>query len=270
MSEQAIGGLRTEIDAVRELGRSLTPEEWELPSACYGWSVKDVFSHMACLWHGLVEPEVSPLPEFKDVEAENEVFVEKRRSWHTKEILDEYEEFCDGALEALRSFQSPEMRDAPFPAGTLGTYPIHVVANALMFDHLAHLRFDLLHPFGPIQRPRPAPNEDGLRPAVEWLIAGTTQMLPARDEIYAALAKPVLLDLTGPGGGRWLLRKSDDKAGMVTEENPSPSDAGACAVGSAESFIGWGTKRWDWRRSGVRVTGDTAVASAVLDAINVI
>jgi uncharacterized protein (TIGR03083 family) len=267
MSEQAILGLKSEIEAVRDLGRNLSSDDWELPSACWGWSVKDVFSHMASIWHGLVDPGASPLPTFEDVEAENEVPVEARRSWTAKEVLAEYEDFCDGALEVLTGFQAPEARDTPFPAGALGTYPIHILANALMFDHFAHLREDILHPFGPIRRPHPPASDDLIRPAVEWMLAGLPTMCPA---VGAALARPVLLDLKGPGGGTWLLSRNAETGQATVQPDGSPSDAASHATGTAESFIGWGTQRRDWRRSGVRLSGDPDLAAAVFDAINIV
>jgi hypothetical protein len=44
----------------------------------------------------------------------------------------------------------------------------------------------------------------------------------------------------------------------------------ATVVSTAHDFVSWGTKRRDWRDSGVRVDGDEAYAAQVLDAINVI
>lgn len=267
MSEQAIRGLEPETAAIRELGRSLSAEEWALPSACWGWSVKDVFSHMSCIWHGFVDPQASPLPEFQDVEAENEIPVEKRREWSAKDVLVEYEEFCEQALDVLRSLQTPEARDALFPLGTLGSFPSHALANALMFDHFTHLRMDLLYPFGPVRREHPPVGDDQVRPAVEWMLAGLPTM--CREHLTPLLVQPVAIEFTGPGGGSWLLRR-DEEGGVSVDADPALSDGGARAVGGAESFIGWGTKRLDWRRAGVRLTGDEELAARVLDAINII
>jgi uncharacterized protein (TIGR03083 family) len=265
LTQTAITGLAREIAEVKDLGRSLTDDEWLRPSGCEGWTVMDVFSHMACLWHGLVDPAASPLPEFIDVEAENEVPVALRRAWAPKEVLDEYVEYADGALDVLSSFQSPDVRDSPFDAKTLGIYPTHVLADALTFDHYAHLREDILAPLGPVLRPPLEENEDGLAAAMTWMTTGLPIM--CREPLHAALDQPFLLRLEGPGGGQWLLSRAED--GIVNME-PGVGDvpAAATATSSTRMYVSWGTKRRDWRRCGLSVTGDGTLAARVLDAVN--
>src|SRR5581483_9715790 len=154
------------------------------------------------------------------------------RSWSAKEVLEEFEEFSDPAIDVLASFQAPETRDAPFPAGTLGTYPTHLFANALMFDHFTHLRFDLLAPFGPVERAHPALDDDRLRPGVEWIFAGLPTMAAVKKPLVAALTKPVAVELTGPGGGSWMLRPGPADSFLV-EDDPGATEGAARAVGSA-------------------------------------
>lgn len=267
MSKVAIEGLAREIDEVRKLGRTLTDEEWARPSACWGWSVQDVYSHMGCLWHGLVDPVASPLPEFVDVENENEVPVRERRAWKPQEVLAEYEEYADGALAALDSFQAPEVANAPFDAKTLGVYPTHILADALTFDHYAHLREDILGPIGTIDRPMPPTDAARLEATMNWMTTGLPNM--CRTSLYDALGDgSVRIDFSGLGGGSWLLHRGSEGGTVAMDRVDGGEAADAVATSTTEMYVSWGTKRRDWRRCGVRLSGDTALATRVLDAVN--
>lgn len=269
MSDEAITGLEAEIQEVLELGRSLSDDEWALPSACDGWSVKDLYSHMGCLWHGLVDPEASPLPTFSDPEAENEIPVEKRRAWTNKEVFAEYEEFADGALGVLKSLQAPEARDNPFPLGVLGTFPTHIVADAFCFDHLAHLNEDLIAPLGPLDRKRVPMDEARMIGTMNWMTGGLG-LGPWKAAMIPALSSPIVIKLTGPGGGAWSVSKSAAGDAVDVVGGASDGDGAAVVHSTTDMFMSWATKRRDWRRCGVRITGDEALAAAVLDGINFI
>jgi uncharacterized protein (TIGR03083 family) len=52
MGNDATSGMfDTELAAVSELARELTPDQWQQPSLCTDWSVRDVFRHVAFHTH---------------------------------------------------------------------------------------------------------------------------------------------------------------------------------------------------------------------------
>src|SRR5581483_6721969 len=130
-------------------------------------------------------------------------------------------------------------------------------------------RFDLLAPFGPVERPHPEIDEVRVRPGVEWIFAGMNTMEAVKGPILRVLTKPVVIELTGPGGGTWMLRPGPGDSFLV-ETEAGAEEGAARATGSAYLFEAWATKRLDWRRAGVRLSGDEDLASRVFDAINFI
>jgi len=80
--------------------------------------------------------------------------------------------------------------------------------------------------------------------------------------IADAVTAPVLLDLSGPGGGQWTL-----KPGVEVVEGDS-GDAAATIGSSAQDFVMWSTRRAPWGECNVTVDGDKDLAERVLDAIH--
>ena len=60
MSQLAVDGFRAEREEILTVAKGLTADEWDLPSACAGWSVRDVMGHMACTLHGVIDPAFLP------------------------------------------------------------------------------------------------------------------------------------------------------------------------------------------------------------------
>jgi hypothetical protein len=58
--ERSVHGFRTERDAILDAPKSLNHDEWNLPSDCKGWAVRDLFGHMACTLDGIVDPNFLP------------------------------------------------------------------------------------------------------------------------------------------------------------------------------------------------------------------
>jgi len=124
-----------------------------------------------------------------------------------------------------------------------------------------HFYIDLLSPTGPVERPYQEPEDELLRPGIGWMLAGLPQMCPSASKV---LDRPLALELTGPGGGRWLLQPGDVMTVVESEH-----DAGAVVTSSAVDFVLWGTTRVPWRDC-VAIAGDTAYAERVLDEINIV
>ncbi len=84
--------LLLEATAIRTVVDPLEPEDFDLPTVCGGWSVRDVLAHCAAALSRVVARD---LHEFAP--ADNEADVLLRRRWPLNEVL---EELAAGYLEA--------------------------------------------------------------------------------------------------------------------------------------------------------------------------
>ncbi len=272
MTKQGIEALevihRQDIEPIL---RSLTDDEWKLPTACPGWRMHEAVAHMTSNMKLFVDPEPMPEPEpggdMPGAEELAEMLLVDRRNWSHEKLMAEYDAVLEGFLVALGAFQDEPMASTTSDLGQLGVHPMHIFPNMFTFDHYCHLRIDMLRPGGELER-EVAPSDDlRVRPGIEWMMAGLPQM--CRNEL-GVVDKPLTIDLTGPGEGTWLVEPAGgDGLVRVEQVDASPSDAAAVVTSSAHDYVSWGTKRSDWRES-CTVTGDADYAATVLDAVNVI
>lgn len=263
MSERGVQALKADHEEVLNVARSLSAEEWELPSDCDGWRVQDVIVHMADVFRAVVDPGALPPGVPGDIEASQAARVDARREWTSEKVLAEYEDLGARAIEALGGLQAPAAGDTVVPLDNLGSYPMHMIANAFAFDHFCHLRNDILKPNGPIDRPAPPVDEMRVGATIEWLIAGLPQMAP--DAMRKAVSEPIALRLTGPGGGEWTISPADGDGLVTVAEGVN---AGTVITSPGTEFVIWGTRRRPWRDRDVTIEGDEAYAGSVLDAIH--
>lgn len=263
MSHEGLISMTRGVEEVKQVISSLTDEEWARASACSGWSVKDLVAHMSSNYKEVVEPSPPP-PEPIDLPAEAmmELLVDPRRDWTNQMVLDEYLTYCDGAVAAMEALQEEPVASTPTAIADLGTYPMHQFADAFAFDHYCHLRIDLLAPHGPIKRELPAPNDALVSPAVGWMLTGVPQMQPGLEE---QLDGRIRLELTGPGAQECDVVRDGDEI-VVEAPNGSPA---ATVTSSAHDFVLWGTRRMPWREA-CTVSGNEAVATRFLDALNIV
>jgi uncharacterized protein (TIGR03083 family) len=266
MSRLAIDALHAERRLVLDLIASLTPEEWAAASDCAGWRVQDVVAHMAATFHAIADPSAAPAAETPDVEQVAEVPVAERRAWTPAEVAAEYEEWSTTCIGALTAMQDEPLASTVIPLGNLGAHPMHLLANALVFDHYCHLRWDLLAPHGPLVRAALPSDDLRLTPTLDWMLAGIPQMCP---QLSPVVDRPFVLRLTGPDGGVRAITLTPG-APYVASADGVATDAAAIATSSAHTFVCWGTRRRDWRTMDVSIEGDATYGASVLDAINVI
>lgn len=267
MSKAAIDALRVTREDILSVARSLSPEEWAAQSDCDGWRVQDVITHMASVFATVVDPSSLPEGVPDDVEETQNVIVATRADWTPEQVLADYEDMSEKGIQSVSGFQDGPMADQMIPISNLGTHPLHLVANAFAFDAYCHLRNDILKPGGPIERDVELDDDLRLGATMEWLISGLPQMAP--DALRAAVTRPIVLDVTGPGGGTWTLLPAtgDDQLVEVLE--------GATKAGNAEAhtssvdFVLWATHRRPWRECDITIDGDAEYAASVLDAIHV-
>ena len=260
MTAAAIPALEDEVRHARELFVTLTPQEWHAASGCEGWRVQDVVQHMAAVFQQIAEPSSIDVGQSGKTERANDVPVEARRDWTVQEVLDAYDEWSAKGVAALAALQEPPMSEVEAPIADLGTHQLHLLGNAIAFDHYCHLRHDV---GAVVDRAAALPQDAGIvAVTLEWMLAGLPQM--CAEALAAAPQRPVNLVFEGDGGGDYVLAPGPD--GWTVDPGTDP--AAPTVRSSVHDFVSWGTKRSDWRLS---VTGDVDDdVAVVLDAINII
>ncbi len=127
--------------ATAELGEVLAAQEWDAPTECPGWSVKDHLSHMVgteLMLLGLPSPPAAaaashirnPLGEM------NEAWVEERRSRPAPEVLAEWRSAVSRRLDALRAMSSADL-SVPTPS-PIGQVPYSEFMSVRVMDCWVH------------------------------------------------------------------------------------------------------------------------------------
>jgi uncharacterized protein (TIGR03083 family) len=271
MTKAAVEGLQAIHAELEGVLGSLTEDEWALPTACTGWSVKDLLAHVTSNFKEMIEPTPAPAPAADAVppkaEEAMEMLVAPRKDWPAADLMAEYERYRDGVFAALTGMQEEPTASMVIPIADLGHYPLHLLANAFCFDHYCHLRHDLMKPAGPIERPLPAIDDAQLRPGIEWMMIGLGRMQVT--DLNPVVEHPLQIVLTGPGGGSWTVHPPA-AGGDGTLEVQENGPAGVATVtSSADAFVSWGTCRSPWRDH-CTLSGDEAYATCVLDALNIV
>ncbi len=259
MTKAAIEALQTESARATALFASLTDEEWAAPSGCTGWRVQDVATHMASVFHSIAEPATIDGGTSTDVEQNAEVPVQARLGWTPQQVIAEYEEWSVKGIGALSMMQEPGMAEMVIPLANLGSHPMHILGNAIVFDHYCHLRHDIGATI-----PRAAElSKDvaALSATVEWMLAGVPQMCAAALSGCSQGVNIAFSDL----GSSFAVRPAAAGEGWTVTEGADGSLPTASTT--AHDFVSWGTKRADWRSMGMQLDG---AAADTLDAINVI
>ena len=265
MTDTALDALRAERELVIELCRSLTPDEWSAPSDCAGWTVQDVIAHMASIFHPSPIVMAKAAKEYDDSERVNDVLVERRRDWSPQRQLDEYETWSRRAIPMLGLGQRAPLKNVGFNMGDLGTHPMHLLADAAVFDHYTHLRFDLLAPGGPLDRPPLPQDQLRLAPTAAWTLA---LIEPLNQETLAWVDEPIRLELTGPGATTTTI---DRTAGRVTTDDRTPKSEAAAIVRSPVSdWVQWSTGRTPWDQCRVELDGDSDLGQRLCQTMHVV
>lgn len=259
MTAAAVEALKVERQRAIDLARSLTPEEWATASDCAGWTVKDVYLHMIATARTIVEPGSMPASD-AGTEATADLGVEQLRGLGEAEVVAQYEDWSQRMVEGFAALQDEPVASMLLPLGDLGSHPMHILANAIVFDHYCHLRHDVL---SRLDRPTLPQDPEALAATVEWMLAGLPQMCAAG---LTVVDRPLVLVLEGPGGGTWTIAPGDPF--VVIGEGAAP-DAAATVTSTAHDFVSWGTARRPWRDT-CTISGDAGYAASVLDAVNVI
>jgi uncharacterized protein (TIGR03083 family) len=233
--------LQAERKVLIELAEGLTSADWERPSGCAGWSVKDVISHLAALYWQVVDPSALPAPGDRATEDAQDFYVRQRRSMSPAEVLADYETVSKEAVETLGGLQQA---DFEIPLGDLGTYPASVLPAAFCFDHYTHIRLDLFSPRGPLTGPLPPSDELRVDPLLNWAEAAIPQQHRAAVEA---------MELSGA------IEIDGRRALLVGPQRPPAATVRSDAL----SFATWATQRGDWESLPVETSGDPEVLATL-------
>jgi uncharacterized protein (TIGR03083 family) len=122
--EPVVAALAEEWAAITELGAALSEAEWELPSECPGWSVRDLVSHLIGVERSLLGEPSPAVPTDRaphvhnDMGALNEAWVAARRGLPGPAVLEEFSEVTGRRLEQLAGFPADRFDEiGPSPVG---------------------------------------------------------------------------------------------------------------------------------------------------------
>lgn len=265
MSKIAIEGLQAEVARAHELFASLTSEEWSAQSGCEGWRVQDVAQHMAAVYQSIAAADTIEVDTSAaaGAEASAEMVVQARVDWTPEQVVAAYSEWAPQGVAALTALQEPPLADSVVPLADLGSHPMHILGDAIAFDHYCHLRHDI---GAAVPRAAALPHDPQvLQAAIDWMLAGLPQM--CADALAAGPQQGVNLVFEGPGARSQQLVPGDGETGWSVVDSVDASVP--TITTTAHDFVSWATQRADWRAS---CTGDVdnADVGKVLDAINII
>jgi hypothetical protein len=267
MADAALRAFLAERDAVLEVVSPLDAAGWAAPSACAGWSVRDVVTHMGTVAGGDVARAFARTRRAEDA---NEIAVRYWDDCGDATVMSRYRSRTDRFARLMRLVRATPAGNLPLPLGDLGTHPVRLLCEALVFDTYCHLRWDLTGPEGPVGAEPPPPSDAVCAATLDWMFAGLPPMC-GRD-VASALAdadgQSVRLRVTGPGGGDRYLRAG--AGGRVRVARHSAGEAVATIATSSTDFPIWATRRTAWRSSDVDLEGDTELAARCCDAIRII
>lgn len=257
------------FSAVEEVCSQLGDTEWDLPTDCPAWTVKDNLSHLASF-----EAVATGTPPASDVDVShlphtagnafvelNEKEVEKRRPLHGKEILDEFREVTRRRIDQLRAFDDAAwQRELPTPVGTLqqrSALPIRIL------DVFYHEQ-DIRRAIG-----RPGHMDGDVARFVFERMASFALPRIVSKEAAAPEGSVVVFAVGAPG--RTIAIETREGKGVVVDAPESPSARFDLSCETLFCLLGG---RWTPQRArtdgDLRTTGDDALIDAILAKIVVV
>jgi uncharacterized protein (TIGR03083 family) len=257
MGQELVDALEATINATAEVCTGLGAADWDRPTGCPGWSVRDALAHLVGLETAIVtgeEPDhelPADLPHVNSPMAEYmERHVDARRSAPPSDVLAEFRQMFAKRIAALRA-----LPDAAFdqPArGPMGSeWSLNSMLAIRVFDLWAHE-----------QDIRRAVNRRGGLDSEAARIS-LDQCKRFAGPVVASVmpdASTLVWHLDGPFGGDVAWSFDDGKAATVEP----PSEPTLSLTADTETFATLCCGRADARPHDVRVEGDADLATRVL------
>src|SRR5271156_547941 len=247
MSKAGLEGMQLATADIITVAKSLSADEWVLPSAAEGWSVHDVVAHAGNLLTVVMQAVAGELktPDGMGIEELNDVQVAEAKAKTREELIDFLETQLAKAIPVFTPLQDEPYYSMEAALLDLGTYQLHAVVDMFTFDFTTHLRFDILAPRGPVTRNMEPLGEAILGPAITWLLGGIPKM---QKDLWAHLDGPVGLVLTGPAATSVVFSPAD--GGIAVTDIADVSESPLATVSSPTSdFLAWSTTRLPGRDS---------------------
>jgi uncharacterized protein (TIGR03083 family) len=200
---QAMSVLQAEVSVCLALLRDLDPADWQRRTDCTGWTVRDVVAHMVGQAEEAARPHVGLRrvrrarrhPGQSVLDTHNQCQVEDRATVSGERLITDLARFSARGIRAVRRIPAPLRRvrlSRLFPeAENLPEDSVDYLVRVLMpRDPWMH-RVDIATAAG-----RTLALDGHDRHVVEQVV---------RDLAGGWPGPPVLVDLTGPAGGRWSL-----------------------------------------------------------------
>jgi uncharacterized protein (TIGR03083 family) len=251
--------------SVIALGRSLTAEDWELPTDCPGWTVKDHLSHLIGterMLQGLPAADVDPgeRPYVKNpVGQSNEREVELRRHLSGPAVLAEFDHLVAVRLDTLRTADAAyfaQERMTPVGPGTMLDF-----LKIRILDCWVHEQ-DMRRALG-----KPGHLDGG--PAEH----STDRLLSAAPMIVGKRARApdgatVVVAITGPVERTVATTVEGGRARFV---EPMPTEPTVRVATDSETFLVLATGRQTAtdRAGQITIEGDEALGQAIVDNLNI-
>ena len=262
----ARGALAETWASLAGVGRDLGPEEWERPTACPGWSVKDQFSHLIGIERLLLGEAApawdEPLGDHvkNDFAATNEPWIAVRRAWSPESVLDEFAAVTARRLAALDGLSGEAWSAVGF--SPIGQVPYARFMVTRVFDSWVH--------------------EQDVRQATARAggTGGVSSSL-ALDQVQSAMgfvvgkkaAAPegsvVRFSVTGPPGDarQFSIGVRDGRAGPVPPDEAATVTLTLSQVDFTRLGCGRATAEEVESAGGVGVAGDAALAQSILTSM---
>lgn len=260
--EPVIDALQEVWSSISEATQGIEPEQWDLPTDCPGWSVRDHLSHLIGIERTLLgDPHPVPIAEpgphvRNDIGKMNEAWVEQRRSKPGSEVLIEWRGVAQRRLDALREKAAPDWEViGPSP---LGQVPYRRFMWLRVMDSWVHEQ-DVRQALGRPGGRHGAGERETLRHVASLMpyVLGRNVKPPE--------GTSVVWDVNGPMGQRVAV---GIEGGRGRELAQAPANPTALLSLDETAFWRLGCGRARTEEVEVQVEGDQALARRVLDQMN--
>ena len=262
MAEPIIEQLTAEWASIAALASSLTDDEWDLPTALPGWSVKDNISHIIGIESMLLgdpapDVDVSHIDRIADdpFGASIESWVEARRATPGPEVAAELD-----TVVARRTAQLEAMTDDEWAAigwSPIGEVPYRRFMVVRVFDCWMHEQ-DIRRATG---------REGHLEgPCVDTALGHFTTALGfvVGKKAGAPQGSSVVFEVVGPQPRTYAVAVD----GRATVVDPPPADPTTTITLPVATFVALGGGRWDAAEAhaagGLVISGDTELGERVV------
>ena len=260
--------LTASVDALEQTWRStaslcheLSDDDWDKPTRCPGWSVKDQLSHLVGLERVLMgepHPEHQPpdAPHIRDdVGRYMEVHVDLRRAQSPREILSDFEAMIDERIPELRKIAEAGDAEAPM-AGPMGfeSKAGSLIATRVL-DSWVHEQ-DMRHA---VDKPG-GYDTSAAQVVFDRFVAGLGFVVGKRAEAPEGSGITFVID--GPIARTLTVTVKDGRASVAEDE--VTQIANAILRMSTETFVALLAGR-DGAKDGVQIDGDEELARRIVD-----